>query len=284
MKYLLILIVLIAITIAGCNNPQLKPILVKDTVVKVEREDKHEALLPGTIFLSKKAYSEKDNNTNLLKNIPEDFLLREVVYEKIKKNDEALFCVEKNLFRIRRKPDDDEFNGGYNSTMILEKNEKKEWKTSMEFVKGRGLFFEDANLDGYPDLFVKDHWNYRVYLYKPSNGNFSVSNICVEETTEILSINDKLFYSIESTQTVDHESYLFKYKNDKPYIYYLSHCIKGSNESNINKAKEVKLYKCKTGDCEKKTFLKNLYPVDEFASDDSVPFWRKNWKRLIKEY
>ncbi|MFL9483152.1 hypothetical protein ACI6Q2_10285 [Chitinophagaceae bacterium LWZ2-11] len=278
MKYLLILI---AITIVGCNNSQPRSILVKDTVVKAEREDKHKALLPDTIFLSKKAYSEKDNNTNLLKDQSDDLI--DVVYEKIKKEGEVIFFIDKNLFRIKFVPEN-EIDNIYNSTMILEKKQKDNWIKNIELDKGRGLFFEDVNLDGYKDLMVKDRWGFRVYFYLPTKQRISSDYVYLEETTEILDAEGKIFYSIESTKTVDHESYLFKYENDKPYIFYLLHCIKDPDDPEQEKVKEVKLYKCKNGDYNKRVFLKKLYPTHDFTSFDSVPFWRKNWKRLIKEY
>lgn len=281
MKYLLILI---TITIVGCNNSRPKSILIKDTVAKVEVEDKHEPLvvIPDTFHLTKKKYSYKDNNTDLLKDLPHS--VWDTVYMKMHLIDESYFTIDNNIFKIRPVLNNDESKTSYDATMMLEKRINTRWKKNIEFIRGRGLFFEDANLDGYPDLFIRDHRSYRVYLYLPQKKKFASNCVYLETQNEILDVKDKIFYSIENAQTVARSSYLYQFKEDSLFTFYMFRCEHDEMGDSIFKAKEVKLYKCKRGDPEKKAFLKKLYPVDQFASDDSVPFWRKNWKRLIKEY
>ncbi|MFL9483154.1 hypothetical protein ACI6Q2_10295 [Chitinophagaceae bacterium LWZ2-11] len=188
------------------------------------------------------------------------------------------FSIQNTFYRIRI----------YNyDSCLVEKYIEQRWMQDLFFVRNQwnqNRIVKDINLDGYPDLAIEWRFQVEVHLYNPISKAFSKeSHFSLTKDVTTADSTKKLFYDLRTAKIFE-GGRLYNLQNDTPYVYYRFIVDYYPNDENFTDSiHAVKLYRCKNGNEDDTVFMKQLNPKD-FIWYDSISFWRKNWKRLIKEY
>jgi len=184
------------------------------------------------------------------------------------------FSVDKQKFRILHH--DSLYDG------ILQKFQDNSWKNILSF-ENLGNYNDyytdkDLNNDGFNDICLYWKWNMQVFFFEPMQKTFSYKPLMLSYNWSLIDTQQGIYCNYQETKTAQAFSELYKIKNNSKYVYYMIDFV--ANEDDKQNLQNIILYKCKKGNEDSTTKIKEL-SAEKNKDFDFQKWWIENYKWLM---